>query len=350
MTRTYTLTELAQIVEGALRDPDDGRTINGVADLSEAHPQHAAWVSNLKFAPKVASSRAGVVLVGKDFGPTPMPAIVCARVDRSVALLLAAFAPERALPSVGVHSAAVIDPTALIGANVRIGPHVVVESGVVIGESTALCAGVFVGRATTIGDCCTIWPNVVIRDGCIIGNRVEIHPNAVIGADGLGFYFYEGRHNKVPHIGGVRIGDDAEIGACTCIDRAKFGYTEIGSGTKIDNLVQIAHNVRVGDHCVFAAQAGFAGSTRIGNFCLFGGRAATTDNVSIGDGARFSGGIATASKDVAAGTTVAGCPAQELRAELRSRAVYRRLPEVAEQVRELIARVKRLEASTDHRT
>lgn len=350
MTRAYSLTELARIVEGVLRDPDDGRTINGVADLSEANLQHAAWVSNPKFAPKITSSRAGVVLVGKEFGPTPMPAIVCARVDRSVALLLAAFAPERAVPPKGIHSTAVIDPTARIGANACIGPHVVVESGAVIGESAALCAGVYVGRATTIGDCCTIWPNVVIRDGCIIGNRVEIHPNAVIGADGLGFYFHKGRHNKVPHIGGVRIGDDVEIGACTCIDRSKFGYTEIGAGTKIDNLVQIAHNVRVGDHCVFAAQVGIAGSTRIGNYCLFGGRAAATDNISIGDGARFSGGIAIASKDVPPGTTVAGCPAQEYRAEMRSQAVYRRLPEVAEQLRELIARVERLEASTDHRT
>jgi UDP-3-O-[3-hydroxymyristoyl] glucosamine N-acyltransferase len=199
-----------------------------------------------------------------------------------------------------------------------------------------------------VGDDCLIWPNVVIRDGCVVGNRVVIHPGAVIGADGFGFYFDGGRHNKIPHIGGVIIEDDVEVGACTCIDRSKFGNTVIGRGTKIDNLVQVAHNARVGEHCVFAAHAGISGSTRIGNYCIFGGRAAATDNITLGDGVRLAGGLAVADKDLPPGITASGFPAQDHRQELRERAQVRRLPELARQLKELMARVKRLEESADH--
>lgn len=348
MNRTYTLSELADAVGGTLRGSGSA-TMVGVDDVSQAGPDRATWVSRPEYESRLAESSAGVVLVPKDFGPTPMPAILCDNIERSVALLLQAFAEPIPRPEPGIHPSAVVHPSAHVGEGAAIGPHVVVESEARIGESTALHAGVFIGHGTTIGDACVLWPNVVVREGCVVGNRVMLHPNVVIGADGLGFYFDQGRHNKVPHTGGVIIGDDVEMGACSCVDRAKFGYTMIGRGTKIDNLVQIGHNCRIGEHCVLVALAGVGGSTRVGDYCIFGGQAGAIDNVSIGRGARLAGGLAVATHDIPEGVTVSGWPAQEHRKELRERAWIRRLPTLAEQVKDLRARLERLEKTTDHR-
>jgi UDP-3-O-[3-hydroxymyristoyl] glucosamine N-acyltransferase len=349
MTRTYAIKELAAIVGGVVRGRE-AAVIAGVADVAEAEPDQATWISSPKYAAKLSTSRAGVVLVPKDFGETPMPAILCERVDRAVARLLGAFAPPMAQPELGIHGSAVVHETASVGPGCAIGPHVVIEADAYIGASCVIHAGVFIGQGTSVGEDCVIWPNAVIRDGCTVGNRVMIHPGAVIGADGLGFYFDEGRHNKVPHIGGVVLEDDVEVGACACIDRAKFGNTIIGRGTKIDNLVQLAHNVRVGEHCVFAGQAGISGSVRIGSYCIFGGKASAVNNVAIGEGARLAGGLAVAAKDLPPGVTVSGFPAQDHRRELRERALIRRLPNMDEQLKALLARVKRLEESADHQS
>jgi UDP-3-O-[3-hydroxymyristoyl] glucosamine N-acyltransferase len=349
MSRTYTIKELSKIVGGTVRG-DDSTVIAGVASVSEARPDQATWVSNPRYAADLKASRAGVVLLPQGFSATPMAAIVCERVDRSVAGLLSAFAPPVPRPEPGIHPTAVVHGTARIGPDHAIGPHVVIDAEASLGAACTIHAGVFIGRGTKVGDDCVIWPNAVVRDGCIIGNRVTIHPNAVIGGDGLGFYFDEGRHHKVPHIGGVIVGDDTEIGACTCIDRAKFGYTIIGKGTKIDNLVQLAHNVRVGEHCIFAGQCGISGSVRIGDYCIFGGGAGVLDNITIGDGARFAGGTTVATKDIPAGAMVSGFPAQDHREELRERASVRRLPALAEQVKDLKARVERLEESANHQS
>lgn len=345
MTTSYSLSQLAQFVGGTLTGHDDGRVIRGVNDVSEAGPDQITWVSNPKYAAKLIESRAGAVLVPTDFGPTPMPAIVCAKIDQAVAKLLAAFARPIQLAAEGIHGSAVIHPSARIDRPTAIGPHVVIEADARIGPRCSIGAGVYIGAGSRLGNDCLVWPHVVIHYGCEIGNRVVIHPNVVIGADGYGYYFDEGEHHKVPHAGGVRIEDDVEIGSCSCIDRAKFGYTVIGRGTKIDNLVQVAHNVRVGQHCLLAGQVGIGGSVRIGNYCVFGGRAGAIDNLTIGDGAKLAGGVTIAGKDIPAGMTASGFPAQEHRAELRAQAVYRRLPELMGQWRELIARVEKLEAS-----
>jgi len=344
MKTSFELAQIADAVGGRLRG-SSAVVITGVADVAEAGPGDITWVSNPKYAAKLGNSRAGAVLAPADFGATPMPAVLCARVDRSVAKLLGLFARPVSRPAPGVHSTAVVHPTAQIGPEPAIGPHVVIDAGVRIGAACVIHAGVFIGRDTHIGDNCLVWPNAVIRDGCIVGHRVEIHPNAVIGADGLGFYFDEGRHNKVPHIGGVVLEDDVEIGACSCVDRSKFGYTVVGRGTKIDNLVQIAHNAQIGAHCVFAACAGVAGSVRTGDYCVLGGRATVLDNLTIGDHVRFAGGLSVATKDIPAGMTVSGYPARDHREEMRDQASLRRIGKLTEQLKDLMSRVEHLEAS-----
>jgi UDP-3-O-[3-hydroxymyristoyl] glucosamine N-acyltransferase len=340
--------QLAQLVGGVLRGRGDG-LVTGIADVEEAGPGDAAWASSAKYAAKVAASRAGVVLVRSDFGPTPMPAILCDRIDDAVARLLAAFRPPASRPEPGVHPSAVVHASATLGPGHALGPHVVVEQGAVIGANATLHAGVFIGREAKLGDDCTLWPHVSVRDGCVLGNRVEIHSHSVIGSDGFGYYFAGGRHHKYPHAGSVIIEDDVEIGSCSCVDRAKFGFTIVGAGTKIDNLVQVAHNVRLGKHCIVVGESGIGGSVRTGDYVVFAGRSVALDNLAIGDRATLAA-CAVATKDIPAGATVSGFPAQDHREELRERAALRKLPELVAEIRELKARVKQLEESAHHRT
>ncbi len=347
MNRSYTVSQLAEAVGGKLRG-NGSATIRGVGDVSEAGPDQATWVSRGKYVERIAASRAGAVLVPEGFGETPMPAILCPNIERGVAALFAAFAPPVSRPAPGIHATAVIHPRARIGENPSIGPHVVIDEGVTMGDRCVIHAGVFIGRDTSVGEGCEFWPNVVIRDGCRIGSRVTIHSCSVIGADGFGYYFDQGRHNKIPHIGGVVIEDDVEIGACTCVDRSKFGATVIGQGTKIDNQVQVAHNVRIGRHGILVGQSGIAGSSRLGDSCVLGGRAVVLDNVAVGDRVTLAAS-AIADKDIPPGLVLSGNPAQEHRDELRERAHLRRLPKLIEQLKDLTARVESLETSAHHR-
>jgi UDP-3-O-[3-hydroxymyristoyl] glucosamine N-acyltransferase len=345
MARSYNIAELARIVEGELRGDSAGR-IDGVGDVVEASPSQATWVSRGQYINKLAASRAGVVLVPRDFGETPMPAILCPRLDRSIALLLAAFQETAAAPEPGIHATAVVHQAARVGPKCAIGPYVVIDADAVLGARCRIHAGVLIGRGVRLGDDCEIWPNAVIRDGCNIGDRVIIHPSAVIGADGFGYYREGTRYIKVPHIGGVILEDDVEVGACACIDRAKFGNTVIGRGTKIDNQVQIAHNVRVGSDCVLAAQVGIAGSVRIGSSCAFGGRSGATDNLTLADGVHI-GATSVATRDVKKAGVYTGSPLQEVSQALRTQAHLLRLSELAAEVKDLIKRVEELEAAAN---
>ena len=344
MPPSYTIGELGHIVGGKVRG-DESVTVTGVADLWHAERDQVSWVSNAKFAAKIKDCHAAALLVTSGFGETPMPAIVCERIDRSVALLFGAFSRATERANGGVHATAVVHESAEVAKDASLGPHVVIEANASVGPQSVLHAGVFIGEGSIVGERCEFWPGVVVRDGCLIGDRVVLHPNVVIGGDGLGFYFDEGCHQKVPHIGGVKIEDDVEIGACTCIDRAKIGHTRIGRGTKIDNLVHLAHNVQIGEHCMILADVVVGGSTQIGNYAVLGGRAGISDNLSIGDGVRCASGLTIVTKDVPPGATVSGFPAQEHRAELRMQASLRKVPAIADKLKDLVARVKRLEAS-----
>ncbi len=345
MTATATVGELAALVKGEVRG-DGSVVVRGVADVAEAGPDELTFVTSPAYAKLLPASGAGAVLVPSGFASTPMTAILCERVDRAIAQVLEHFATPRSSPPRGIHATAVVDDTAQIGDGCAIGPHAVVGARTHVGMGCVLHAGAFIGERVSIGDDCLIGPNAVVADECELGCRVALHACAVIGGEGFGFYFDRGRHHRVVHTGTVILGDDVEVGSCSCVDRAKFGATRIGRGTKIDNLVQVAHNTRIGEHCVVAGQTGLSGSANIGDYCVFGGRSGATDGVKVAQRV-VVGACALITKDIPSGMTVLGEPAQDIHVERRERAAKRRLPKLIEQVRRLVTRVERLEVSTD---
>lgn len=346
MSKSYALAEIAKWAGGAVRGHASTR-ISGVAGLDEADSSQISWLADEKYAPQLTTSKAGAVVVPTHYGATPMPAILCDNPSLAIATILEKFAPPVPRPAPGVHPQACVSASARLGRDVAVGPFVVIGDESVVGDRTVLHAHTYIGPEVRIGNDCELWPCVVVRERCRLGNRVVVHPNCTIGADGFGYQFVGGRHAKIPQIGSVEIEDDVEIGANSTIDRAKFGATRIGRGTKIDNLVQVAHNVRIGPNCMIVAQCGIAGSTRLGQGVVLGGKAGLRDHISLGDGVQIAG-CACVSKDVPAGKTMIGSPAVDHEQFIRERAKVRRLPEMADQLRALIKRVEQLEASTDH--
>ncbi len=346
MSKSYTLAELAKEVGGAVRG-DASVRVKRVCGIEDAGPDDITWVSHEKYAARLRHCRAGAVVVDRHFGDTPMPAILCDDPSFAMVKVLAKFAPPASQPAAGVHPTAVVAASARLGRDVRIGPHAVVGEQASIGDRCVLHANTFVGDETELGADCVLWPGAVVRERCTLGRRVVLHPNVTVGGDGFGYHFRDGAHHKIPQIGTVEIGDDVEIGAGSCIDRAKFGATRIGAGTKIDNLVQIAHNVELGPGCVIVAQSGIAGSTRLGRLVVLGGQVGVRDHISLGDGVRAAA-CCCISKDFPAGSVVNGIPAVDNQQYLREQVQVRRLPETAALLKELVKRIERLESAADN--
>jgi UDP-3-O-[3-hydroxymyristoyl] glucosamine N-acyltransferase len=346
MTATLTLAELAEAVGAEVRG-DPGVLIAGVATIDEAGSEQITWASDHRYAESLSRSRAGAVVVPTDFGPTPMPALLCRDPDEAIAEILARLAPPVWRPKAGVHPTAVVWPSVRLGRDVAIGPYAVVGEDAEIGDRTVVHAHVVIGPEVRIGPDCIFWPHVVVRERCVVGARVILHPQVTIGSDGYGYRFVNGRHNKIPQIGIVRIEDDVEIGAGSCVDRAKVGATVVGRGTKIDNLVQIAHNVQIGPHCLLVAQVGIAGSVKLGQYVILGGKVGIRDHLSVGDGAKV-GALSGIWRDVPAGVTIAGIPARDGHLWIRQQMLLDRLPQLNALVRQLEKRVTSLEAAADH--
>ena len=341
-----TARQLAEAVEGTLQgDPD--LVIRGVARPEEAGPNDLVLLAADRYLAEVEASDAGLVLTTTAYDLPGRNTLVVENPDLASVTVLGLFADPIDVPAIGIHPTATIADDAELGEAMAVGPNVVIGRRTAIGPRTVLHAGVVIGSDVRVGSECVLWPNVVVRERCTIGNRVIVHPNTTIGADGFGYEFIEGRHVKVPQIGTVAIEDDVEIGANCAVDRAKWGRTVIGRGSKIDNLVQIAHNVRIGEDCIVVAQVGIGGSVDLGKYVVIGGRAGVRDHVRIGDGVRAAAACGI-TKDILAGAVVNGIPAVDNSQYLREQAAARKLPALLRQMRELTRRMENLESANDH--
>ncbi len=332
----FTIEEINQAVNGTL-DGNPTILISGVEQISEATKNQLTFIGENKYIKLWNQSNASAAIVNDnlDIEPGKDRALVrVADADLAMALVLQMYEPEPPKCEPGIHSTAVVDSTAEIGSGASIGAGCYIGPGVVIGANTKLYPNVTVLDDTSIGSETIIWSGTVIRERCRIGNHCIIHPNVTIGADGFGYRpSPDGRGLvKIPQIGTVEIGDGVEIGAGSCVDRGKFSATSIGDGTKIDNLVQIAHNCKLGRFCVIAGHSALGGSVTLGDGVMMGGGARVKDHVTIGAGARLGGNTGVIS-DVAPGKTLLGVPADDLRQTLRLWAAQKQLPDLIKQMK-----------------
>ncbi|MBI5238150.1 MAG: UDP-3-O-(3-hydroxymyristoyl)glucosamine N-acyltransferase [Deltaproteobacteria bacterium] len=341
------LDRLASIVNG--RVVGDGSVeISDAASIEHAGAGHITFLGSRRAAKLLKSCRASAVILQeadlsgllrdgtKNF-------IIADNPHLAFAKALEVLRPGK-LPAPGIHPSAFIHPAAVIGKDASVGACTVVEKNAAVGERTVIYPGAYIGEGARIGEGSVIHAGVCVREGCIVGNRVIIHCNSVIGSDGFGYAKDGSGYYKIPQTGIVRIEDDCEIGACTAIDRATLGETVIGKGTKLDNLVQIAHNVRVGEDTVMAAQTGIAGSTTIGNRVRFGGQSGAIGHINIGDGSTVGAKTAVMG-DIAEGSVVSGSPAAPHNGWLRAQALFLRLPELKKRLDELEKRLAAIAAA-----
>ena len=330
---TFTLEQLAETSGGELVG-DPSLQITGAGSLAEATPGEVSFFANRKYIGLLRKTRASAVFVPADFAePIPAAQIRVSNPTKAFEQVVLKFAPKPITFAPGIHPTAVIDPSVQLGQRVSIQPHVVIEDGARIGDDTIIGAGGYIGHETTIGSSCLIYPRVTIRERSRIGSRVIIHSGAVIGADGFGFEMVDGRQQKIQQFGLVQIDDDVEIGANTTIDRARFGRTWIQEGAKIDNLVQVAHNVVIGKNTVIAAQTGIAGSVQIGQRVLIGGQVGIIGHVEIGDNTAI-GAQSGISKNISGGAWWAS-PAVPLAEAKQQIAWVRRLGKLFARVKEI---------------
>ncbi|HET7232251.1 MAG TPA: UDP-3-O-(3-hydroxymyristoyl)glucosamine N-acyltransferase [Longimicrobium sp.] len=330
-----TLAEAARIAEGVV-EGDESRTVRGVKPLDEAGPDDLSFVAEARYYAYIQASRAGALIVAKDSDAPLVPGTPVIRVDdprRALARLLAALYPERR-PEAGVHPMAVIGEGVAVAPSASIGAYAVIGAGSSIGERARVGAHVVIGRDCTVGDDALIHPQVTLYDGTWVGERSIIHSGARLGADGFGYVPEGGALVKVPQVGRCVIEADVEVGANTTIDRGSIGDTVIGRGSKIDNLVQIGHNCRLGRSVIVVSQAGISGSTRIGDGAVLGGQSGFQGHITVGAGARV-GAQAGVTASVAPGETVSGYPARPHREALKAQAALFRLPELVKRIREI---------------
>jgi UDP-3-O-[3-hydroxymyristoyl] glucosamine N-acyltransferase len=336
-----TLSELARWIDGDIVRGGLDLSLNGMAALDSAGPHDVSFLGNEKYLQQFLETKAGAVIVprGVTQGPegtalvaVDNPTLAFSVVVRHFAAISRSFVP-------GVHPRAFVDPSATLNPEkTLVHPGAVVMPGAIVGDGSEIGPNCVIGADAVIGSDCHLMANSTVRERCILGDRVILQPGAVIGSDGYGYEFSNGRHVKIDQVGIVEIGDDVEIGANTCIDRARFGKTVIGEGTKIDNLVQIGHNCVLGKHCLIVALCGVSGSTRLGNYVTLAGQVGTVGHITIGDKATLTGraGVTT---NLPGGEVYSGRPAKPFREEMKLRASVRRLPKLIERVKALEAAV-----------
>ena len=338
MQVSFTSAELLAITQPKSVRGATTETVRGIGALGTAGPGELSFLGNSKYRAEVAATRASVVLLPVDYDGQPQSNQLFLFVDHpSAALARLCTRIEQLLwpkPAPGIHPSAQIAQGAKVAATATIGPLCVVEEGAVVGERSHLQAQVFVGRGAQIGDDCWLMPGVILAAECILRNRVRLQPGVVIGSDGFGYEFTAGRHAKIPQVGYVLVEDDVEIGANSTLDRARFSRTVVGEGTKIDNLVQVAHNVIIGKHVILCAHVGISGSTTIGDYAVLAGQSGVAGHVTIGAKAKVGGGAGVTSS-VEPGAFVNGTPAMSYMLGQRLEVLHRKLPELFKRVDEL---------------
>lgn len=341
---TLTVGQIAERL-GASVEGDAGRVIRGVAGVRDAGPEELAFITLARYAADAAASHAAALLVGLDWSlPLPAALIRVPRPDVAFAQIASLFVPPTPIPAPGLHPSAVVSPRAVVGARVSVGPFAVVEADAVLGDEVVVGAQCYVGHGVHLGAGTRLYPQVSIREHCRLGARCIVHNGTVIGSDGFGYDVNkQGIRTKIPQIGIVVVGDDVEIGANVTVDRARFGKTKIGNGVKIDNLVQIAHNVIVGDHAVVVSQVGISGSTIIGEKAVLAGQVGIAGHLTIGAGSIIAAQSGV-TKDVPPGAYMMGFPAVPQKEAARQYAMVSRLPELRERVAELQKRLTALES------
>jgi UDP-3-O-[3-hydroxymyristoyl] glucosamine N-acyltransferase len=335
-----TLAQIHEVVGGTIHG--DSRTpISGLTTLGEADPNALSFIANDKMSKAAAALRVAALLVHRHLADLAVPQIVVDNPMLAFARVAQTFFVRPQAPR-GIAEHVMQGADVRIGTDPSIWPFVTLGDRVMIGDRVTLYPGVFVGSDSTIGDDSVLYPNVVVREGCSLGARVIVHSGTVIGADGFGYVQHQGRHHKIPQLGGVVIEDDVELGANVTVDRATFGLTLVKQGTKVDNLVQIAHNVIVGEHCILVAQVGIAGSTTIGHHVMIGGQAGLADHLHIGDQVMIAA-KAGVNRSIESNQVVGGIPAMPREKALRIQGGIFQLPEMKELVRNLEQRVATLE-------
>lgn len=336
-----TLKELATLVGGELIGSPTV-VIAGASGIKEAKAGDITFLANIKYASLLQKTNASAVITSRDVAPFGKPIIRVDNPSWAFAQVINLITQSKEQHFKGIHPTAIISPTVKLGSNVAIGPYVVIGENVTIGDNTIVYPYCFIGDNSKLGAGCLIYPNVSIRENITIGNKAIIHSGAVIGSDGFGFAQVNGVQEKIPQIGTVVIEDDVEIGANVTIARARFDKTFIGKGSKIDNLVQIAHNVIIGNNCLIVSQAGISGSTTIGNNAILAGQCGLVGHIEIGEGAIIAA-QAGVTKSVPAKTQVSGYPAKPHETARKINACVQSLPLLYKKVKDLEKKISELE-------
>ncbi len=340
----FTAGMIARLLNGTV-EGDPETKLNTVARIEEGRQGALSFLSNPKYEPWIYTTAASAVLVKNDFTPSKEVTATLIRVDdpyQALARLLAFYEQARSAKK-GIHPSAVIDERANIGSDVFIGACAVVSENAVIGDGCSLHPQVYIGENVRIGKNCTLHPGVKVYRDCVVGNDCILHAGAVIGADGFGFApVSDANYMKIPQIGNVIIEDNVEIGSNTCVDRATMGSTVIRKGVKLDNLIQVGHNVEIGENTVIAAQSGLAGSTRVGRNCMFGGQVGLAGHLSIADGCKIGAQSGIMSTVAEENSVLLGYPATDSKQFLKSVVYIRKLPELSSRLDALAKTVESL--------
>ncbi|MBO6077658.1 MAG: UDP-3-O-(3-hydroxymyristoyl)glucosamine N-acyltransferase [Bacteroidaceae bacterium] len=345
----FTAKQIAELLGGTV-DGNGNAAVNTFAKIEEGTPGALSFLSNVKYTQHIYTTKSSVVLVNKDFKPEQPISATLIRVDNAyeaLAKLMSIYASMKP-GRTGISSLASVSEKAKIGKNVYIGPFAVIEDGATVGDNTQIYPLVTIGEGASVGSDCILYPHVTIYYACKVGNRCILHAGSVVGADGFGFAPTPNGYDKIPQIGIAELEDDVEIGANTCVDRSTMGRTVVHKGVKLDNMVQVAHNVEVGENTVISAQTGIAGSSKVGAWCMIGGQSGISGHLTIGDKVNFCAKTGAIS-NIESNQTIMGYPAIAHRNYLRSSILFKQLPEMDATIRQLQKEIEELKAKLESR-